>query len=351
MTTPSAADDKAALPALAQAILDIRFYRHWSLFLAIVAIMSTAATYLIFIYPVFLAPAIDNPAVLKFIGSREYRAMSRPSFDELIAFNRAADARAEPPNGFMALDPSQFGLLVRVHYKPVPNDAAAAPGSPVRQYKFVPDILVRPDVPVLIVFVGLELSLVLGLGFLFLRKRPAAELSFEEQALNDYFLAAETAPSDAAAVKLATLVTLLGNFHQFCLQINRRGRRRPGIAVADEYDVQDILHALLKLHFDDVRSEEYGPSHAGANSRIDFLLHGEQIVVEVKMTRNDLKDDKLGEELIVDIERYARHPKCKFLICFVYDPRHLIENPAGLKKDIDRRQGQFTVQMIVAPKV
>jgi REase_DpnII-MboI len=50
----------------------------------------------------------------------------------------------------------------------------------------------------------------------------------------------------------------------------------------DEYDVQDSLHALLKLHFDDVRREEWTPSYAGSQSRMDFLLKREKIVVETK---------------------------------------------------------------------
>lgn len=40
----------------------------------------------------------------------------------------------------------------------------------------------------------------------------------------------------------------------------------------DEYDVQDIIHALLKIEFDDIRPEEWGTSYAGSNSRMDFYL-------------------------------------------------------------------------------
>lgn len=40
----------------------------------------------------------------------------------------------------------------------------------------------------------------------------------------------------------------------------------------DEYDVQDLPHALLLLYFDDVRAEEWTPSYAGKSARMDFLL-------------------------------------------------------------------------------
>ena len=32
------------------------------------------------------------------------------------------------------------------------------------------------------------------------------------------------------------------------------------LSVTDEYDVQDLFHAILLLHFDDVRAEEVTPS-------------------------------------------------------------------------------------------
>ncbi len=48
--------------------------------------------------------------------------------------------------------------------------------------------------------------------------------------------------------------------------------------------VQDHLHALLRLHFDDVREEEWAPSYGGSRTRMDFLPKRERMVVETKMT-------------------------------------------------------------------
>ncbi len=39
-------------------------------------------------------------------------------------------------------------------------------------------------------------------------------------------------------------------------QLRTRHDSRLPLEVNDEYDVQDLLHALLWLHFDDVRPEE-----------------------------------------------------------------------------------------------
>ena len=47
---------------------------------------------------------------------------------------------------------------------------------------------------------------------------------------------------------------------------------------------------------------------------MDFLLKNEKIVIEIKKTRVGLTAKKLGEQLIVDIEKYQQHPDCKYLV-------------------------------------
>lgn len=118
----------------------------------------------------------------------------------------------------------------------------------------------------------------------------------------------------------------------------------------DEYDVQDLLHALLRIHFEDIRPEEWTPSYAGAVSRVDFLLKDEKIIVEVKKTRASLKAKDVGEQLIIDIERYRVHPDCKKLLCFVYDPEGWIANPRGLENDLTRSADDFQVKVLIVPK-
>ena len=86
-----------------------------------------------------------------------------------------------------------------------------------------------------------------------------------------------------------TLLEKIGrNFEAFARQINKRHAKRVGFSFADEYDVQDAFHAILRLHFEDVREEEYGPSVAGKHGRMDFLLQQYRIGVETKMTRKGL---------------------------------------------------------------
>ncbi len=71
-------------------------------------------------------------------------------------------------------------------------------------------------------------------------------------------------------------------FHDVARQLRQRHEERNTLEVEDEYDAQDLLHALLRLFFNDIRAEEWTPSYAGGSSRMDFLLKRERIVVEVK---------------------------------------------------------------------
>jgi hypothetical protein len=86
---------------------------------------------------------------------------------------------------------------------------------------------------------------------------------------------------------LSIVENICNRFHLVCRRLRTRYSDRPTIEIEDEYDVQDLLHALLHLHFDDIRREEWTPSYAGGSSRVDFLLKSEQIVIEVKKLVED----------------------------------------------------------------
>lgn len=118
------------------------------------------------------------------------------------------------------------------------------------------------------------------------------------------------------------------------------GHRRKGlptIAFDNEYDVQDLLHALLRPWISDIRTEEYTPSYAGSSARVDFLLRKYAIVLEVKFVRDRAHAKNIGEELILDVAHYGAHPDCKQLWCVVYDPAGHLANAEGVKADLERQ--------------
>ena len=145
------------------------------------------------------------------------------------------------------------------------------------------------------------------------------------------------------------LENIFKKFHNIARQLLIRRENRHSLKINDEYDVQDLLHSLLRLYFDDVRPEEWTPSYAGSSSRMDFLLKEIKTVIEVKKTRETLKDKELGEQLIIDIEKYAEHTDCETLYCFVYDPEGIILNPRGLENDLSRNEC-INVKVFITPK-
>ena len=152
-----------------------------------------------------------------------------------------------------------------------------------------------------------------------------------------------TAPAsgDAAVATpemLDKVVHLCRRFDAVARQLTRRRESRPTIAIDDEYDVQDLMHALLLVEFDDVRAESWNPSYLGSSSRIDFLIPAAGIIVEVKKTRDKLGDREIGNQLAEDVTRYSdpsANRGADQLVCFIYDPGRLLANPRGLESDLD----------------
>jgi hypothetical protein len=149
---------------------------------------------------------------------------------------------------------------------------------------------------------------------------------------------------------LERIDTLLDRFHLVQRSLRNRHKSRPTLSLEDEYDVQDLLRSLLNVDFDDVRDEEYTPTYAGGASRVDFLLKDFGIVIEVKRSRDSLSTSELGKQLIVDIARYAEHPNCKILVCFVYDPEGRVSNPRGLENDLENMKSELTLRMRIRPQ-
>jgi hypothetical protein len=146
------------------------------------------------------------------------------------------------------------------------------------------------------------------------------------------------------------LRTIAERFHLVVRQIRDRHNARGTLEINDEYDVQDLFHTLLTLHYNDIRKEEWVPTYAGGSSRTDFYLPEIETLVEIKKTRQGLGPKELGEQLIIDIARYQRHPGCRKIFCFVYDPDGRIANPTGIETDLTRVEEEVRVEVLIVPK-
>ncbi len=153
------------------------------------------------------------------------------------------------------------------------------------------------------------------------------------------------------AYRVGEVELIANRFHTVARQLRHRHADRDTLTISDEYDVQDLFHALLRVFFDDIRDEEWTPSYAGGASRIDFLLKHEQVLVEIKMTRLGLAKGKdVSDQLIIDSERYRAHPDYKMLVAFVYDPQEYLTNPRGIERDLTKTINGVPVKVIIASR-
>jgi len=121
----------------------------------------------------------------------------------------------------------------------------------------------------------------------------------------------------------------------------------PAPNILDEKGLQALIHAILRLLYADVRAEDFVSQHAGASSRVDFLLAEAGVIIETKMTRQGLADRKVGEELLIDWGRYKRHPDCRAILAIVYDPGYRIDNPTALEAGLSDNSADIPTKAIV----
>jgi len=133
---------------------------------------------------------------------------------------RKAGDNVDRPPEYFAVDPSQRGVTVSLHYKLVPKDAAyiddkTSDLSATPRYKYVSEFSVRPTLSTLILFLSIQLCWTIWIMFLFLRRKHSAQSNFEERALNEYFSIGvpETSPSEESY--LLGIEGILRNFHAF----------------------------------------------------------------------------------------------------------------------------------------
>jgi hypothetical protein len=148
---------------------------------------------------------------------------------------------------------------------------------------------------------------------------------------------------------MSAIEEICSGFASAAKVLGSRRRKRKAFDLQDEYDLQDLLEALLRVHFNDVRPEEPNPSVAGQSTRVDFFLKRERFIVEAKMARNNYKDAKIGDDLIKDVARYQARDDYDTLVCFIYDPGFLIKNPSGLAADVQSQQSRLATKVLYGP--
>ena len=187
-----------------------------------------------------------------------------------------------------------------------------------------------------------------------------AFMSTQEVPLLPSHVSETTFPTTAQATAHSSAVTEMDHlsitkkvcqrFHVVARQLRLRGEYRSTINVEDECDVQDLMHALLRQHFDDIGTDEWTPSYSDGAPRTTYLLDHDRLAIVVKKTRTGLTRKDLVDQVRADVERYRNRGRCAHLLCFVYDPEGRIGNPRGLESELCTTSEHFAVDVVVAPK-
>jgi hypothetical protein len=157
-------------------------------------------------------------------------------------------------------------------------------------------------------------------------------------------------PVPSADDSMAAIRKVCTRFHMVARQLRLRRDYRATLEVEDEYDVQDLLYALLRLEFEEVGTEDWRPAYEEGVTRTSYLLHKDRVVIVVKKTKAGITAKELAEQARMDSTHYSGRIDCRTLVCFIYDPEGRIGNPRGLESDLTMVSDAFTLEVIIAPK-
>jgi hypothetical protein len=139
-------------------------------------------------------------------------------------------------------------------------------------------------------------------------------------------------------------------FHAVARQLRLRKDYRATLEVEDDYDLQDLLCALLKVEFDEVTTDEWTPPYTGGAPRTTLLVNRDQIAVVAKKTRSGLTTKELADQVAADSAYYRDQGRCSTLFCFMYDPEGRIGSPKRLESTLTCVSGHCRIEVLVAPK-
>ena len=150
-----------------------------------------------------------------------------------------------------------------------------------------------------------------------------------------------------AADPLATLEALLRRLPLVARQLRTRQGDRPPFRVEQPGDLEDLLRALLPVHFDEAFPEVRTPAYM-AGRRTDFVLAGGSVALTAKLLRPGCDEERPTAEFPEDIAYYQARPGCRALVCFVFDPEGRLPDPARLEAAWSRPHDDLDVRLVVA---
>lgn len=159
------------------------------------------------------------------------------------------------------------------------------------------------------------------LGFDWADFREGEDFTHE---LLDTVLADRTLSSD-----VALLLQLCGRLPHAAKPLARRRKGKEIFEITDEYDAQDLLHAIVRAYFKYSVNEEPIKKLANTKStRADFAIEALGAIVELKYVRDPNDQSRIVDELAQDLLYYEQWEPLQILIYVVYNASDLSDPEA-----------------------
>lgn len=162
----------------------------------------------------------------------------------------------------------------------------------------------------------------------------------------------------SSIVSTETVETVLTGFHVATLHLQnrkRKGKEDKAFAIEDEYDVQDMLYAMLRPLVPDLEREDSTKKVAGKGGFLDFRSDELELIIEVKYCNDAKRAKELVDECNARIKRYGNREDLNTLMFFIYDPdRYLLNEHPNFERDMEgpHKMGgsrEFQVEVIINP--
>jgi len=115
--------------------------------------------------------------------------------------------------------------------------------------------------------------------------------------------------------------------------LGERSRKvKKSLQISDEYDVQDLLHALLRAYLKYSVQEDPLPKVAGTSSgRADISIEDLGVLIEVKYVYGPSDQKRIFDDLSQDLLLYTQWAPLRVLIYLIYNSADL-RDPESLEK-------------------
>lgn len=156
------------------------------------------------------------------------------------------------------------------------------------------------------------------------------------------------------ALDLDDVLRFFSRFDRVVSHLNGRRKGKDPFKVEDEYDVQDLAYALLKPLVPDLTKENPSQKVAGAGGRLDLSSSSLGVVVEVKAALKEGREKEIVRECRDRVKLYSGVPGINWLVFFIYDPEHRIDDLDNVKLGLEGsqhrqdRSGDFEI-LVVGP--